>query len=123
MNVLTTVAIDVVTPTAAWDVSSFLGNAKTQIQVWGGLLLMLVGAVLLIWGGVQTGKKLLADQQSAGQQKGWGVIALMILIGGALATGGWQLVWTIGSGGQQTIEDLGGGTVLAGQLLLSGLAG
>ncbi len=51
MNVLTTVAIDVVTPTAAWDVSSFLGNAKTQIQVWGGgLLLMLVGAVLLIWG-------------------------------------------------------------------------
>ena len=36
----------------------------------------------------------------------------MILVGGALSTGGWQLISTVGSGGQQTIEDLGGGTVI-----------
>ncbi|MFE4834438.1 hypothetical protein ACFRAU_07130 [Arthrobacter sp. NPDC056691] len=98
-------------PTAAWDIASFLENAKTQIQLWGGLLLMLLGAVGLVWGGVLLIRKLMANPQS-GPQQGWGTIALLILVGGALGTGGWQLMSTIGSGGQQTIEDLGGGTVM-----------
>lgn len=99
-------------PTAAWDLTSFLENAKSQIQLWGGLLLMLLGAVGLVWGGVLLIKKLMANPQTAGQQQGWGTIALLILVGGALSTGGWQLISTVGSGGQQTIEDLGGGTVI-----------
>jgi hypothetical protein len=75
-------------PTAAWDLTSFLENAKSQIQLWGGLLLMLLGAVGLVWGGVLLIKKLMATPQSAGQQQGWGTIALLILVGGALGTGG-----------------------------------
>ncbi|WP_327357886.1 hypothetical protein [Streptomyces sp. NBC_01304] len=98
---------------AAWDLTSFLQNAKFQVQFWGGLLLMLLGAVGLVWGGVLLIKKLMANPQSAGQQQGWGTIALLILVGGALSTGGWSLIWTVGSGGQQTITDLGGGTVIA----------
>ncbi|MDO0916568.1 hypothetical protein QQM39_38830 [Streptomyces sp. DT2A-34] len=54
----------------------------------------------------------MANPQSAGQQQGWGTIALLILVGGALGTGGWSLISTVGSGGQQTITDLGGGTVI-----------
>ncbi|KOT57109.1 MULTISPECIES: hypothetical protein [Streptomyces] len=99
-------------PSAAWDLTSFLQNAKSQIQLWGGLLLMLIGAVSLVWGGVLLVKKLMANPQSAGQQQNWGTIALLILVGGGLGTGGWSLVSTIGSGGQQTITDLGGGTVI-----------
>ncbi|NEA20720.1 hypothetical protein [Streptomyces halstedii] len=99
-------------PSAAWDLTSFLQNAKSQIQLWGGLLLMLLGAAGLVWGGVLLLKKLMANPQSAGNQQGWGTVALLILVGGALATGGWSLISTIGSGGQQTITDLGGGTVI-----------
>lgn len=99
-------------PSAAWDLTSFLTNAKSQIQLWGGLLLMLLGAVGLVWGGVLLIKKLMANPQSAGQQQGWGTIALLILVGGALGTGGWALISTVGSGGQQTITDLGGSTVI-----------
>ncbi|MFD7668109.1 hypothetical protein [Streptomyces sp. NPDC059788] len=99
-------------PSAAWDLTSFLQNAKSQIQLWGGLLLMLIGAASLVWGGVLLLKKLMANQQTAGQQQSWGTIALLILVGGGLATGGWTLISTIGSGGQQTITDLGGGTVI-----------
>ncbi|MCJ0875205.1 hypothetical protein [Streptomyces sp. AP-93] len=99
-------------PSAAWDLTSFLQNAKFQIQDWGGLLLMLLGVVGLIWGGVLLIKKLMANPQSAGNQQGWGTVALLILVGGALTTGGWSLIETIGSGGQQTITDLGGGTVI-----------
>ncbi|MCM2392708.1 hypothetical protein [Streptomyces albipurpureus] len=99
-------------PSAAWDLTSFLQNAKSQIQLWGGLLLMMIGAAGLVWGGVLLLKKLMANPQSAGNQQGWGTIALLILVGGALGTGGWSLISTIGSGGQQTITDLGGGTVI-----------
>ncbi|AOY70986.1 hypothetical protein ACIQF8_03260 [Pseudarthrobacter sp. NPDC092184] len=113
-------------PTAAWDLTSFLENAKSQIQLWGGLLLMLLGAVGLVWGGVLLIKKLMATPQSAGQQQGWGTIALLILVGGALGTGGWSLINTIGSGGQKTLEDLGGGSVLVqtvSHVLTSGVLG
>lgn len=99
-------------PGAAWDLTSFLTNAKTQIQVWGGLLLMLIGVVALCYGGYLFVKKVWSSPQNAGQQQGWGMIALTIIAGGALATGGFGLMNTIGSGGQQTIEDLGGGTVV-----------
>ncbi|GAA3257406.1 hypothetical protein ACIGFK_01800 [Streptomyces sp. NPDC085524] len=100
-------------PSAAWDLTSFLQNAKSQVQLWGGSVLMLLGVVGLVWGGVLLIKKLMANPQSAGQQQGWGTIALLVLVGGALGTGGWTLISTIGSGGQQTITDLGGGTVIA----------
>lgn len=99
-------------PSAAWDLSSFLENARAQVQVWGGLVLMLMGAAALVWGGVLLLKKLWANPQTASQQAGWGTIAALIIVAGALGTGGWQFIETVGSGGQQTIEDLGGGTVI-----------
>ena len=101
---------------AAWDLTSFLTNAKTQIENWGGLLLMLLGVVGLVWGGVLIIKKLMSGPQG-GQQQSWGTIILLILVGGAMMTGGFSLLGTIGSGGQQTIEDLGGGTMLITQML------
>ncbi|MBD0673905.1 hypothetical protein [Streptomyces sp. CBMA156] len=99
-------------PSAGWDLTSFLQNTKSQIELWGGLLLMLLGAAGLVWGGVLLIKKLMANPQSGGNQQGWTTIALLILVGGALGTGGWSLISTIGSGGQKTITDLGGGTVI-----------
>lgn len=103
-------------PAAGWDIKSFLDNAKSSIQTWGGALLMLMGAIALIWGGFQLVKKLMASPQSAGQQSGWGTIAMLIIVGGALGTGGWNLISKVGSGGQKTIEDLGGSTVVVGEL-------
>jgi len=43
-------------------------------------------------------------------------IALLILFGGALATGGYQLMDAVGSGGEQTVLELGGGLVMMGLL-------
>lgn len=98
-------------PTAAWDLMSFLQNAKSYIQSAGGALLMLLGAVGLVWGGVLLIKKLMGNPQTS-QQTGWGTIVLLILVGGALGTGGWNLISTVGSGGQTTIMELGGGTAI-----------
>jgi|SRR5699024_2556567 len=118
-------------PTAEsqWSVGNFLENAKSTIQDWGGLLLMLLGAVGLIWGGVLLIKKLMANPQTQGQQTGWGTIALLVIVGGALAGGGWSLMDKVGSGGEDTILELGkggSGTVIVENLnllLTSGLLG
>lgn len=98
-------------PTAAWDLKSFLENAKSYVQTVGGVLLMLLGAAGLVWGGVLLIKKLMGNQQQS-HQHGWGQIVMLILIGGALGTGGWRFMSTVGSGGQTTIEELGGGTII-----------
>lgn len=91
--------------TANWDLSTFLENATDFVADAGGLLLMLLGAVGIVWGGVLLIKKLMAGQQD---QTSWGKIILLVLIGGAMFVGGWSLMETISSGGQDTIMDIGG---------------
>lgn len=96
-------------PTAAWDLVSFLENAGEYVKTGGGALLILMGLAALVWGGVLLLKKLMSGQQN---QDSWFKIIGMMIIGGAIAVGGFTLIFTIGSGGKKTIEDLGGGTFL-----------
>lgn len=102
-------------PTAAWDLKSFLSNAKDYTEVIGGSFLMLLGVIALIVGGTYLVMKLWGSQQS-GQKHGWGQIIMLIIIGGALSSVGLNLMTTIGSGGNKTITDLGGGTAIIQQI-------
>jgi hypothetical protein len=99
-------------PAGAWDLKSFIDNTSDYVKVVGGALLMLMGTVALIAGGIFGLTKLFGNQQH-GQGKKWWQIGALILLGGAFAAGGFSLISTIGSGGQKTIEDLGGTIVLA----------
>lgn len=98
---------------AAWDLLSFLENANAYLQIAGGALLMLLGVACLIWGGVVCVKKLTASAQAASQEH-WSKIVVLILVGGAFMGGGWPLISKIGSGGEKTITELGGGTIIIG---------
>lgn len=98
--------------TAEWDLESFLTNSQEKLKEWGGLALGVIGVICLIWGGVLVAKKLMASPQQAQQQSGWGTIALLIIVGGALITGGINLMTTISGGGEKTITDLGGSTAI-----------
>lgn len=98
---------------AAWDLLSFLENANAYIQIAGGALLMLLGVACLVWGGVVCVKTLFASPQSAGKES-WVKIVMLIVVGGAFMGGGWPLISKIGSGGEKTITELGGGTILIG---------
>ncbi|MCB5280366.1 hypothetical protein [Arthrobacter sp. ES1] len=104
-------------PTAAWDLASFLDNAAKYVKVIGGGALILMGIAAMVWGGILLTKKLMAGQQN---QDSWVKIVLMIIIGGAIAVGGFPLVFTIGSGGKKTIDDLGGATFFWDSLPLFG---
>lgn len=96
-------------PTAAWDLVSFLQNAGEYVKIAGGALLILMGLAALVWGGVLLLKKLMGGPQN---QDSWVKVIGLMIIGGAIAVGGFSLIFTIGSGGKKTIEDLGGGTFL-----------
>lgn len=96
-------------PTAAWDLVSFLENAGEYVKTGGGALLVLMGLAALVWGGILVIKKLMSGQQN---QDNWLKIIGLMIVGGAIAVGGFSLIFTIGSGGKKTIEDLGGGTFL-----------
>lgn len=97
-------------PGAAWDLVSFLNNAQSFLMIAGGALITLIGLLLVVWSVVYIGKKFLGS--NSGQQDSWIKIVVMLLIGGALMTGGIVLVTSIAAGGKTTIEDLGNGMIL-----------
>ena len=113
MAALTQIGAQVVAdlPSAAWDLKGFLEGAKAYAAEIGGGLLLLLGLIGVVVGGIFLLMKLFGGQQSA-QKHSWGQIAMLILIGGALSTGGLSLMLTVGSGGEQTIKDLGGGAAI-----------
>ena len=93
---------------AEWDLVSFFKNSQEYVKVAGGAMLSLLGLALLIWGFVKMMGKLKDGDRS---QSNWGTIIAMIIIGGAIMAGGIGLAIEIGSGGQKTIKDLGGGVI------------
>jgi hypothetical protein len=97
-------------PTGAWDLVSFLENAKDYGTILGGGVVTIIGLIILIAAVVFILKKFLGNGQ--GPEKSWPVIIIMIVVAGAFLTGGIGLMLNISSGGQKTIEELGGGFIV-----------
>lgn len=91
----------------AWDVGTFLKNATTTLQFWGGLFISLLGVVLIVYAVVMIVKYFTSKGQS---QDGPLKIFFCILIGGALLGGGWKLISEIAKGGEKSIRDMGSGS-------------
>lgn len=94
----------------SWDLGNFLQNAKSTLQTWGSYLIMLIGVVMVIASVYMIAKGLITHGK--GQPVSWPVAIILLILGGAFLTGGWAFVNDIASGGEQTIRDLGNGTVI-----------
>lgn len=94
---------------AAWDLGTFLQNAKKTIETWGGYFIMLLGVIMVIVAVYQTAKGLISPQKA---QTNWLIVAALLILGGALTAGGYTWISGIASGGKKTIDDLGGGGVI-----------
>lgn len=94
---------------AAWDLGTFLQNAKTTIEKWGGYFIMLLGVIMVVVAVYQAAKGLINPQKA---QTNWLIVASLLILGGALTVGGYTWVSGIASGGKTTIDDLGGGGVI-----------
>jgi hypothetical protein len=104
-------------PTAAWDLVEFLSNAKNYGNIIGGGVITLLGLLVVIWAVVLIAKKFFASAQS-GPGESWVKIVLMLVIGGAMLTGGIALFVQIAGGGETTIRELGGGGFIVLQSLV-----
>ena len=107
MNTLRSLPLSL--PAAQWDLVTFFESARAYAKLVGGGALSLMGVVAIIWGGILSVKKLMANQQD---QTSWLKIAGLIMVGGALMVGGFSLIAGIAEGGKTTIEDLGGGFIV-----------
>lgn len=97
----------------SWDLETFFENSAEYAKVVGGALLVFVGVVMIIWGGVLLGKKLMSEQA----RENWLKIALLIIAGGALAFGGITIIMKFAKGGNETVEKFGnGGSILVSEL-------
>lgn len=107
---LSTISANLMFGMAAWDIGSFLNNAKSLAQNWGGLLIMLLGAIGVVAAAVIIIVNLIKKSQNGqGAQVSWVWAIILLVIGGAALTGGWNLFSNVASGGQKTIEALGTG--------------
>ena len=91
----------------SFDILSFLSNATEFIKKIGGYVVILAGFVMIIIAVVQIAKGLASGGKG---QVNWVMSIGCLLVGGALAFGGWNLVTALANGGQQTIADMGNGT-------------
>lgn len=103
---------------AEWDLGNFLKNAGETLKRWGGLVLIILGAVMLIVAAYQIAKGLMTHGRQ-GQPTNWLVVIILLIVGGAfIAAGGWGWFQGIAAGGQKTINDLGGNSSILPFLLL-----
>lgn len=101
--------------TMTWDLGSFLKNATSTLEKWGGYLICLIGVVMVVWSVVMIARGLISHGKT---QVSWAVAIILLILGGAFMVGGFSFVSEIASGGKKTIEDLGNGTILMLSTLL-----
>ena len=101
-------------PLGDWDLVSALTNAQNYGKLIGGGILGLIAVILLIGAAIFVLQKFFSKNNDS---KSWGIIIAMIIVGGAFGTGGWVLLSQVASGGQKTVQELGGGFIVFQSLL------
>lgn len=90
---------------SGWSINNFLTNLNKNLNLWGGLLIVVVGLVMVIVAVIKIAKGLMSSGRG---QTNWVLNIVLFFIGGALAFGGgWSLVQGISQGGSDTLNDLG----------------
>lgn len=89
-----------------WDLGTFLKNATSTIQTWGGAFVILIGVIMIIVGIYKIAKGLISHGK--GQPPNWVISIALIIVGGALTVGGLDWVMTIAGDQRKTIDELGG---------------
>lgn len=89
---------------SGWSINNFLTNLNKNLNLWGGLLIVVVGLVMVIVAIIKIAKGLMSSRG----QTNWVLNIVLFFLGGALAFGGgWGLVQGISQGGSDTLNDLG----------------
>lgn len=87
-----------------FSIDGVLSKLKTNLVNWGGAIIVIAGIIMIIVGVVQLARGLMSKGRS---QTNWLMVALLIIVGAALAAGGFAWIANIGKGLSGDIDALG----------------
>lgn len=93
---------------SGWELITMLTNAGEYLKTVGGQVVIILGICILIYGAVQVVSAIWGRQGGGGA---WLKALLAFVVGGAFMIGGWQIITNISQGGNDTINQLGGGMI------------
>ena len=70
----------------SWDIQEFTNTASEGVQRMGSMMILIMGAVGVVWGGVLLIQKLMST--ASGYFISWAKIMMLFMTGGALSAGG-----------------------------------
>ena len=92
----------------AWELQDFLQNAAKYMRVTMSLIGIILGIVALVWGFITILKGLMSSGQ---REVPWMKGIALILLGGVVAFGTWENLYSsVGKGMNTTITNMGNGT-------------
>lgn len=92
---------------ASWNLSTFLGKLRTNLEGWMETAFIVVGLVMVGVGVYKAAKKLIQGQ-GAGAQISWVTIIALLGVGAALTVVGVNGVIGLGQGVVETVGTMGG---------------
>lgn len=90
-----------------WDITNLGKNVNSIIKTMGGLIIVGVGLVLLIFGAIKIAQAFMGNANGGGRVGKIVLGVLAILVGGAFSAKGIDIVIELGKGGEDTIRMLG----------------
>lgn len=96
-----------------FDIIRFLDNTANYLKKIGHYIMILAGVILVIVAVVQIAKGLAGGGRG---QVNWVMSIACLLVGGMLIFGGWNLATKVAKIGKGTIEKLGGGSGIEGDV-------
>lgn len=90
-----------------WELNTFLNKLGKTMQVWGQLIMIILGVAMLIAAAFFIAKGLMSQGRG---QTNWALVILLFVIGGVFLAGGlggWNTFVDISNGMNNTVQGLG----------------
>lgn len=90
-----------------WELNTFLNKLGKTMQVWGQLIMIILGVAMLIAAAFFIAKGLMSQGRG---QTNWALVILLLVIGGVFLAGGlggWNTFVDISNGMNNTVQGLG----------------
>lgn len=126
MNYITGLLMTMTDPADAYSVDKMLTNLFGKMQVWGRVLVAIIGIAMIIVGVVKIAQGMMSGGRG---QVNWVLSLGLILIGGILCVGGaWSFITSLGGGMRSTLNTLGtttvpGASIPPADIIIQGLHG
>lgn len=92
------------TASSSFSITNFLGGLKNTMNTWFGVVVIIFGLVLMLWGAWKTTQGLIRQGGHGGQSTNWLVVILCFAVGAIFFAGGFKQVRDVSSGIKNDVD-------------------